>query len=144
MVKKYNILKSNRFIPKNLMVQTIWIVLQCVVGVALKLGAGAVFGMSFGQEIANLSLQLYKLDTMAARVNFMEWWQRKSARSSYRAILFFTNLKHVLVSNGLVVDVKRLKRTVCQGGELRFQMEVEMISMAAHPNLLLLQVSCMA
>ncbi|PWA36754.1 hypothetical protein CTI12_AA596900 [Artemisia annua] len=66
------------------------------VGVALKLGAGAVFGMSFGHEIANLSLKLYKLDTMAARVNFMEWWQRKSTRSSCRAILFFRNLKHVL------------------------------------------------
>ncbi|GKB55454.1 succinate dehydrogenase subunit 6, mitochondrial, partial [Tanacetum coccineum] len=46
---------------------------------ALSLGAGALFGMSFGQEIANHSLQLYKLDTMAAQVKFMEWWQRKSA-----------------------------------------------------------------
>nr|GEW82030.1 succinate dehydrogenase subunit 6, mitochondrial [Tanacetum cinerariifolium] len=48
-------------------------------GAALSLGAGALFGMSFGQEIANHSLQLYKLDTMAAQVKFMEWWQRKSA-----------------------------------------------------------------
>ena len=42
-------------------------------GVALNLGAGVVFGMSFGQEIAKLSLQLYKLDTMAAWIKFMEW-----------------------------------------------------------------------
>ncbi|PWA85872.1 hypothetical protein CTI12_AA146000 [Artemisia annua] len=48
-------------------------------GAALSLGAGALFGMSFGQEIANHSLQLYKLDTMAAQVKFLEWWQRKSA-----------------------------------------------------------------
>ncbi|PWA86029.1 hypothetical protein CTI12_AA144840 [Artemisia annua] len=47
--------------------------LSFFLGVALNLGAGAVFGMSFGQEIAKLSLQLYKLDTMAARVKFMEW-----------------------------------------------------------------------
>ncbi|XP_071694004.1 succinate dehydrogenase subunit 6, mitochondrial [Rutidosis leptorrhynchoides] len=47
-------------------------------GAALALGAGAVFGMSFGQEIANHSLQLYKLDTMAAQAKYMEWWQKKS------------------------------------------------------------------
>lgn len=47
-------------------------------GAALALGAGAVFGMSFGQEIANHSLQLYKLDTMAAQVTFMEWWEKKA------------------------------------------------------------------
>ncbi|CAI9291705.1 unnamed protein product [Lactuca saligna] len=41
-------------------------------GAALSLAAGAVFGMSFGQEIANHSLQLYRLDTMAAQVKFME------------------------------------------------------------------------
>nr|XP_043606866.1 succinate dehydrogenase subunit 6, mitochondrial [Erigeron canadensis] len=45
-------------------------------GAALALGAGAVFGMSFGQEVANHSLQLYRLDTMAAQVKFMEWWQK--------------------------------------------------------------------
>ncbi|XP_010533110.1 PREDICTED: succinate dehydrogenase subunit 6, mitochondrial-like [Tarenaya hassleriana] len=47
-------------------------------GAALALGAGAVFGWTFGHEIANHSLQLYKLDTMAAQVKFLEWWERKS------------------------------------------------------------------
>ncbi|KAI3685964.1 hypothetical protein L1987_79633 [Smallanthus sonchifolius] len=51
-------------------------------GAALSLGAGAVFGMSFGQEIANHSLQLYRLDTMAAQVKFMEWWQKKTQGQS--------------------------------------------------------------
>ncbi|KAG5602728.1 hypothetical protein H5410_034098 [Solanum commersonii] len=46
-------------------------------GTALSLGAGAVFGWTFGQEVANHWLQLYKLDTMAAQVKFMEWWQNK-------------------------------------------------------------------
>uniref|UniRef100_M1A5G7 Uncharacterized protein n=1 Tax=Solanum tuberosum TaxID=4113 RepID=M1A5G7_SOLTU len=47
------------------------------VGTALSLGAGAVFGWTFGQEVANHWLQLYRLDTMAAQVKFMEWWQNK-------------------------------------------------------------------
>ena len=47
-------------------------------GAVLSLGAGAVVGMTFGQEIANHSLQLYRLDTMAAQVKFMEWWQKKT------------------------------------------------------------------
>ncbi|KAI3670361.1 hypothetical protein L1987_87952 [Smallanthus sonchifolius] len=42
-------------------------------GAALSLGAGAVFGMSFGQEIANHSLQLYRLDTMASQENPKQW-----------------------------------------------------------------------
>ncbi|KAK6787954.1 hypothetical protein RDI58_016479 [Solanum bulbocastanum] len=46
-------------------------------GTALSLGAGAVFGWTFGQEVANHWLQLYRLDTMAAQVKFMEWWQNK-------------------------------------------------------------------
>ncbi|TXG73502.1 hypothetical protein EZV62_002081 [Acer yangbiense] len=45
---------------------------------ALALGAGAVFGVTFGQEVASHWYQLYRLDTMAAQVKFMEWWQRKS------------------------------------------------------------------
>ncbi|KAK3205555.1 hypothetical protein Dsin_019601 [Dipteronia sinensis] len=47
-------------------------------GTALSLGAGAVFGFTFGQEVASHWYQLYRLDTMAAQVKFMEWWERKS------------------------------------------------------------------
>ncbi|KFK43152.1 hypothetical protein AALP_AA1G086700 [Arabis alpina] len=47
-------------------------------GAALSFLGGGVFGWTFGQEIANHTLQLYKLDTMAAQVKFMEWWERKS------------------------------------------------------------------
>ncbi|KAJ8559698.1 hypothetical protein K7X08_003756 [Anisodus acutangulus] len=46
-------------------------------GATLSLGAGAVFGWTFGQEVANHWLQLYRMDTMAAQVKFMEWWQNK-------------------------------------------------------------------
>ena len=47
-------------------------------GTALSLVAGAVFGATFGQEVANHWFQLYRLDTRAAEVKFMEWWERKS------------------------------------------------------------------
>ncbi|CAM8895470.1 unnamed protein product [Rhodiola kirilowii] len=47
-------------------------------GTALALGAGAVFGMIFGKEVANHALQLYKLDTMAAQVKFLDWWASKT------------------------------------------------------------------
>ncbi|OAP15698.1 SDH6 [Arabidopsis thaliana] len=47
-------------------------------GAALSFLGGGVFGWTFGQEVANHTLQLYKLDTMAAQVKFMEWWERKS------------------------------------------------------------------
>ncbi|XP_059314963.1 succinate dehydrogenase subunit 6, mitochondrial-like isoform X2 [Lycium ferocissimum] len=46
-------------------------------GTALSFGAGAVFGWTFGQEVANHWLQLYRMDTMASQVTFMEWWQNK-------------------------------------------------------------------
>ncbi|KAI8525888.1 hypothetical protein RHMOL_Rhmol13G0265800 [Rhododendron molle] len=48
-------------------------------GAALSFGAGAVFGWTFGHEFANHWLQLYRLDTMAAQVKFLEWWEKKSA-----------------------------------------------------------------
>ncbi|KAG5578386.1 hypothetical protein H5410_058520 [Solanum commersonii] len=51
-------------------------------GTALSLGAGAVFGWTFGQEVANHWLQLYRMDTMASQVKFMEWWQNKVERQS--------------------------------------------------------------
>ncbi|KAG2674232.1 hypothetical protein I3843_13G110000 [Carya illinoinensis] len=46
-------------------------------GAGLSFLAGGVFGWTFGHEIANHWLQLYRLDTMAAQVKFMEWWEKK-------------------------------------------------------------------
>ncbi|XP_021277919.1 succinate dehydrogenase subunit 6, mitochondrial [Herrania umbratica] len=51
-------------------------------GAGLSFAAGAVFGWTFGQEIANHWYQLYRLDTMAAQVKFMEWWENKCQRRS--------------------------------------------------------------
>ncbi|KAA8537068.1 hypothetical protein F0562_029546 [Nyssa sinensis] len=45
--------------------------------------------------------------------------------------------------DGSLVAVKRLKEERTQGGELQFQTEVEMISMAVHRNLLRLRGFCM-
>lgn len=53
-----------------------------LLGTALSFGAGAVFGWTFGQEVANHWLQLYRLDTMASQVKFMEWWQNKVEEQS--------------------------------------------------------------
>ncbi|CAA3029517.1 somatic embryogenesis receptor kinase 2 [Olea europaea subsp. europaea] len=47
------------------------------------------------------------------------------------------------LSDGLLVAVKRLKEERTPGGELQFQTEVEMISMAVHRNLLRLRGFCM-
>lgn len=47
------------------------------------------------------------------------------------------------LANGSLVAVKRLKEERIQGGELQFQTEIEMISMAVHRNLLRLQGFCM-
>jgi len=47
------------------------------------------------------------------------------------------------LADGTLVAVKRLKEERTQGGELQFQTEVEIISMAVHPNLLRLCVFCM-
>ncbi|XP_057748795.1 BRASSINOSTEROID INSENSITIVE 1-associated receptor kinase 1-like [Arachis stenosperma] len=47
------------------------------------------------------------------------------------------------LTNGTLVAVKRLKEERTQGGELQFQTEVEMISMAVHRNLLRLHGFCM-
>ncbi|XVE59704.1 hypothetical protein DITRI_Ditri05aG0067500 [Diplodiscus trichospermus] len=51
-------------------------------GAGLSFAAGAVFGWTFGQEIANHWYQLYRLDTMAAQVKFLEWWENKCQRRS--------------------------------------------------------------
>ncbi|KAK7260312.1 hypothetical protein RIF29_26266 [Crotalaria pallida] len=47
------------------------------------------------------------------------------------------------LADGSLVAVKRLKEERSQGGELQFQTEVEMISMAVHRNLLRLLGFCM-
>ncbi|KAM2872580.1 hypothetical protein FF1_020077 [Malus domestica] len=47
------------------------------------------------------------------------------------------------LDDGTLVAVKRLKEERTQGGELQFQTEVEMISMAVHRNLLRLHGFCM-
>lgn len=47
------------------------------------------------------------------------------------------------MADGSLVAVKRLKEERTQGGELQFQTEVEMISMAVHRNLLRLRGFCM-
>lgn len=47
------------------------------------------------------------------------------------------------LADGNLVAVKRLKEERTQGGELQFQTEVEMISMAVHRNLLRLRGFCM-
>ncbi|GJS20120.1 brassinosteroid insensitive 1-associated receptor kinase 1-like protein [Tanacetum coccineum] len=47
------------------------------------------------------------------------------------------------LTDGSLVAVKRLKEERSQGGELQFQTEVEMISMAVHRNLLRLKGFCM-
>ncbi|CAO2039363.1 unnamed protein product, partial [Urochloa humidicola] len=47
------------------------------------------------------------------------------------------------LADGSLVAVKRLKEERPPGGELQFQTEVEMISMAVHRNLLRLRGFCM-
>ncbi|WCJ43665.1 Succinate dehydrogenase subunit 6 mitochondrial [Euphorbia peplus] len=46
-------------------------------GTALSFVAGGAFGFTFGKEVANHWLQLYRLDTMGAQVKFLEWWEKK-------------------------------------------------------------------
>lgn len=48
------------------------------------------------------------------------------------------------LADGSLVAVKRLKEERAEGGELQFQTEVEMISMAVHRNLLRLNGFCMS
>lgn len=48
-----------------------------------------------------------------------------------------------VLSDGTVVAVKRLKDGNAVGGEIQFQTEVEMISLAVHRNLLRLYGFCM-
>ena len=48
------------------------------------------------------------------------------------------------MADGSLVAVKRLKEERAEVGELQFQAEVEMISMAVHRNLLRLNGFCMS
>lgn len=48
-----------------------------------------------------------------------------------------------ILQDGTVVAVKRLKDGNAAGGEIQFQTEVEMISLAVHRNLLRLYGFCM-
>ncbi|PQP92449.1 succinate dehydrogenase subunit 6 mitochondrial [Prunus yedoensis var. nudiflora] len=51
-------------------------------GAGLSFLAGGVFGWTFGQEIANHWLQLYRLNTLAAQTKFLKWWEDKNERRS--------------------------------------------------------------
>ncbi|XP_044506273.1 succinate dehydrogenase subunit 6, mitochondrial [Mangifera indica] len=55
-----------------------WKYSKSVHGTGLALAAGAVFGWTFGHEVANHWFQLYRLDTAAAQGKFMEWLERKA------------------------------------------------------------------
>ncbi|KAI4322499.1 hypothetical protein L6164_022188 [Bauhinia variegata] len=56
-------------------------------GAGLSFLAGGVFGWTFGHEIANRSLQLCRVDTMAAQTKLLEWWVRKAEGQSYNVSL---------------------------------------------------------
>nr|GME11234.1 succinate dehydrogenase subunit 6, mitochondrial-like [Ipomoea batatas] len=47
-------------------------------GTVLSLGFGAICGWTFGLEIGNHCLQLYRYNTVTAQAKFLEWWQNKS------------------------------------------------------------------
>ncbi|KAF8404302.1 hypothetical protein HHK36_009185 [Tetracentron sinense] len=51
-------------------------------GAVLSFGVGGVFGSTIGQEIASHWLQLYKMDTSAAEVKFVDWWVKKNEGQS--------------------------------------------------------------
>lgn len=55
----------------------------------------------------------------------------------------FGNVYKGVLSDGSLVAVKRLREEGTPGGEVQFQMEVEMISLAVHRNLLRLRGFCM-
>ncbi|XP_050204070.1 succinate dehydrogenase subunit 6, mitochondrial [Mercurialis annua] len=59
-----------------------WKYSRSLQGAGLSFFAGGVFGWTFGHEIANHSMQLYRLDTMAAQVKFLEWWEKKAEGQS--------------------------------------------------------------
>ncbi|RDY08857.1 Succinate dehydrogenase subunit 6, mitochondrial, partial [Mucuna pruriens] len=47
-------------------------------GAGLSFLAGGIFGWTFGHEIANHALQLYRVDTLASEAKFLEWWSKKT------------------------------------------------------------------
>ncbi|KAJ8752041.1 hypothetical protein K2173_001067 [Erythroxylum novogranatense] len=56
-----------------------WKYSRSLQGAGLSFLAGGAFGWTFGQEVANHWLQLYRIDTLTAQTKFMEWWEKKSA-----------------------------------------------------------------
>ncbi|KAK1326048.1 hypothetical protein QJS10_CPA01g00800 [Acorus calamus] len=46
-------------------------------GAVLAFGAGALFGFTFGGEIANHWLQIYRLEREEATLRFFYWWEDK-------------------------------------------------------------------
>ncbi|XP_057446157.1 succinate dehydrogenase subunit 6, mitochondrial [Lotus japonicus] len=50
-------------------------------GAGLSLLAGGIFGWTFGHEVANHALQLYRVDTLAAEAKFLDWWKFKTEGS---------------------------------------------------------------
>ncbi|KAK4480106.1 hypothetical protein RD792_013163 [Penstemon davidsonii] len=84
----------------------------------------------------------------------LRWFKRFSLRELQVASDNFSN-KNILgrggfgkvykgrLADGSLVAVKRLKEERTQGGELQFQTEVEIMSMAVHRNLLRLRGFCM-
>ncbi|KAK1587089.1 hypothetical protein Q3G72_009396 [Acer saccharum] len=70
-------------------------------GTVLALGAGAVFGVTFGQEVASHWYQLYRLDTMAAQ-------PAASLISAYQSPPLFSSLIGHRIYHLVAVDTARL------------------------------------
>ncbi|CAL5377756.1 unnamed protein product [Camellia sinensis] len=76
----------------------------------------------------------------------LAWWRRRKPEDSFFDVpgrCGFCKVYKGRLANGSLVVVKRLKEERTQGGELQFQTEVEIISMAVHRNLLRLHGFCM-
>ncbi|KAA8536483.1 hypothetical protein F0562_028961 [Nyssa sinensis] len=85
----------------------------------------------------------------AAPAIALAWWRRRKPQDHFFDVpaeedpeVHLGQLKRFSLRE-LQVAVKRLKEERTQGGELQFQTEVEMISMAVHRNLLRLRGFCM-
>lgn len=96
-------------------------------------------GCSADQHIENVNLENLK------RFQFRELQAATENFSSKNMIGKggFGNVYRGKLPDGTVVAVKRLKDGNAAGGELQFQTEVEMISLAVHRNLLRLCGFCM-
>ncbi|KAJ6429684.1 hypothetical protein OIU84_021144 [Salix udensis] len=80
---------------------------------------------------------------------FILWWRQRHNQQIFFDVnehneeLNLGNLRSWYLQDGTVVAVKRLKDGNAIGGEIQFQTEVEMISLAVHRNLLRLYGFCM-